>query len=148
MIFVYFQNFDDFLLPKSPILWIFDDFSNENAKKGDFSGQKLLNIIKIFQKYYFSLNAANCPSCNTVQESFASDLWHLKTLEQWFGERIFNSQFALQLVKKHAFFCHLKPGDHSKQGGSFFLDSSLSLRFLPLVESWGGKTPFFPSVFI
>ena len=62
------------------------------------------------------------------QESFASDLWHLKTLEQWFGERIFNSQFALQLVKKHAFFCHLKPGDHSKQGGSFFLDSSLSLR--------------------
>ena len=105
------------------------------------------STVKIFQKYYLSLNAANCPSCNTVQESFASDLWHLKTLEQWFGERIFNSQFALQLVKKHAFFCHLKPGDHSKQGGSFFLDSSLSLRFLPLVESWGGKTPFFPSVF-
>ena len=35
------SNFDDFLQPKSPILWIFDHFSNRNGQNGEFLGLKI-----------------------------------------------------------------------------------------------------------
>ena len=42
-----FFKFLWFLQPKSPILRIFENFSHKNGQNGDFSGLKLLKIIKI-----------------------------------------------------------------------------------------------------